>query len=162
QGLHATGLLEFRQALALEAAGDTPAPEARALRLRVIRALEDRGLWDEAAAEARRGLEREPDSEPLRLALAEAEVRGGDGAAARAGAGRGRLPGPAGVPERGRGVPRGPRERLGRSRPRCRARRPVRRERQLRRSRRRPRRAPPRHRPARCPEEPMTVWEGVG
>jgi Flp pilus assembly protein TadD len=82
QGRLASALLEFRQALALEAVGDAPA--AKELRLRVIRTLGERGLWDEAAAEARRGLEREPGSEPLRLALAQAEVRNGDGAAALA------------------------------------------------------------------------------
>src|SRR5207249_933818 len=84
QGMLATALLEFRQALALESGSTAVTPEARALRLRVIRTLGERGLWDEAAAEARRGLDREPESEPLRLALAEAEVRGGDGAAALA------------------------------------------------------------------------------
>jgi tetratricopeptide (TPR) repeat protein len=81
QRLAATALLEFRQALALSAATDTPTPEMKALRLRVIRMLGERGLWDEAAAEARRGLEREPDSEPLRMALAEAQVHRGDGTA---------------------------------------------------------------------------------
>ena len=84
QGLLASALLEFRQALALETAGATAGEGVQALRLRVIRTLGERGLWDEAAAEARRGLEREPDSEPLRLALAEAEIRGGDGAEALA------------------------------------------------------------------------------
>lgn len=82
QGLLATALLELRQALALQTAGDTSPAESRPLRLRVIRTLGERGLWDEAAAEARRGLAREPDSEPLRLALAEAQVRSGDGSAA--------------------------------------------------------------------------------
>ena len=84
QGMTATALLEFRQALAL-AEGIAPcgvgrergqpggeATDVPALRLRIIRALSDRGLWDEAMAEARRGLEREPDSEALRLAWAEA------------------------------------------------------------------------------------------
>jgi hypothetical protein len=84
QGRLASALLELRQALDLEVGAATGPEGVRALRLRVINALSDRGLWDEAAAEARRGLEREPDSEPLRLALAEAEVRDGDGAAALA------------------------------------------------------------------------------
>jgi Flp pilus assembly protein TadD len=84
QGRLASALLELRQALDLEAGAATGPEGARALRLRVIGALNDQGLWDEAAAEARRGLEREPDSEPLRLALAEAEIRSGDGAAALA------------------------------------------------------------------------------
>ncbi len=82
QGKLASALLEFRQALALQAAG--PADSVGALRLRVIQLLGERGLWDEAAAEARRGLERTPDAEPLRLALAEAEIHSGNGSAALA------------------------------------------------------------------------------
>jgi tetratricopeptide (TPR) repeat protein len=95
QGMVATALLEFRQALALAegagsgeptppAPGSPPALDPKTLRLRLVRALGERGLWDEAIAEARRGLERDPDSEPLRLAMAEAAIRAGDGAAALA------------------------------------------------------------------------------
>jgi Flp pilus assembly protein TadD len=82
QGLQATALLEFRQALDLQEAEGAPAESTRALRLRLVRALGERGLWDEAQSEARRGLAAEPTAEPLRLALAEAAIRVGDGAAA--------------------------------------------------------------------------------
>jgi Tfp pilus assembly protein PilF len=82
QGRTASAVMEFRQALALEDAGAGVPPDT--LRLRVIQLLGQRGLWDEAAVEARRGLERAPDSEPLRLALADAEIHDGDGAAALA------------------------------------------------------------------------------
>ncbi len=84
QGMMATALLEFRQALALDVAGGAPTDAVRALRLRLVRALGERGLWDEAVAEAKRGLDQEPAAEPLRLALAEASLRSGDGAGALA------------------------------------------------------------------------------
>jgi tetratricopeptide (TPR) repeat protein len=102
QGLLASALLKFREALTLESAAGPPAPpaasaapqspngtgltaeEQSALRLRLVRGLADRGLFDEAMAEARRGLEHEAGSVPLRLALAEAAVRSGDGPAALA------------------------------------------------------------------------------
>jgi Flp pilus assembly protein TadD len=92
QGMIATALIEFRQALALAdeaaraahggAASPPAAVDVPALRLRLVRALSDRGLWDEAMAEANRGLAREPDSEALHLAVAESAIRAGDGAAA--------------------------------------------------------------------------------
>jgi Flp pilus assembly protein TadD len=77
QGRLASALLEFRQALALEEAGGSAADTG--LRLRVVRALSQRGLWDEAGAEARRGLEKNPESEELRLLAAEAAVQAGNG-----------------------------------------------------------------------------------
>jgi Flp pilus assembly protein TadD len=102
QGLVASAMLEFREALTLDSAAARPSPstgsgtveqsspqprrltaeELSSLRLRLVRGLADRGLWDEAMAESRRGLEQEPDSVPFRLAMADAAVRKGDGAAA--------------------------------------------------------------------------------
>jgi tetratricopeptide (TPR) repeat protein len=103
QGHPASALMQFRRALALQealglgsltvaagtasatsvgtAAAATPvaAQSTTDLRLRLIRALGEHGLWDEAVAEARRGLVREPNSEPLRLALVQAAIRAGDG-----------------------------------------------------------------------------------
>jgi hypothetical protein len=100
QGHTASALLEFRRALALQealvpgpAALSTPPPPGPStlnpqpstdLRLRLIRALDEHGLWDEAISEARRGLVRSPDSEPLRLALVEAALCAGEGETALA------------------------------------------------------------------------------
>jgi tetratricopeptide (TPR) repeat protein len=103
QGLVASALLEFREALTLgETSGQRASPadsapsstpgsssglsaeERGSLRLRLVRGLMDRSLFDEAMGEARRGLEQEPGSVPLRMALAEAALQAGDGAAALA------------------------------------------------------------------------------